>query len=90
MRLPWTGELSPLWELLSPETMLRPLGEENWWSGRHRAADRGEHEPGGEPDRREPEPEPEPLTLRCGSMRLIAGSIRRDPYGLSPEADPPA
>ena len=77
--------VSRLWELLSPETMLR-MG----LLGRHRAADRGEHEPGGEPDCREPEPEPEPLTLRCESMRLIAGSIRRDPYELLPEADPPA
>ena len=57
--------VSRLWELVSPETMLR-MG----LLGRHRAADRGEHAPGGEPDRREPEPEPEPLTLRCESMRL--------------------
>ena len=39
--------------------------------GRHRADDRGQHAPGGEPDRREPESEPEPVTLRCESMRLI-------------------
>ena len=77
--------VSRLWELLSPETMLR-MG----FLGRHRAADRGEHEPGGERDRREPEPEPEPLTLNWESMRLIAGSITRDPYELLPEADPPA
>ena len=49
--------------------------------GRHRAADRREPEP---------EPEPGPLTLRRESMRLIAGSIGRDPYELPPEADPPA
>ena len=50
--------VSRLWELVSPETMLR-MG----LLGRHRAADRGQHAPGGEPDRREPEPEPEPLTF---------------------------
>lgn len=72
VRLGRTGELSPLWELLIAE---------DWRRVRHRAADRGEHEPGGEPYRREPEPEPEPgpLTLRRESMRLIAGSIGRDP-----------
>ena len=63
-------------------------------SGRHRAADRGEREPGGEPYRREPdpepEPEPEPLTLRCEITRMNAGSIGRDPYELPPEAVPPA
>ena len=58
--------VSRLWELVSRETMLR-MG----LLGRHRAADRGQHSPGGEPDRREPESEPEPLTLRCESMRLI-------------------
>ena len=58
--------VSRLWELVSRETMLR-MG----LLGRHRAADRGQHAPGGEPDRREPESEPEPLTLRCESMRLI-------------------
>ena len=63
---------------------------EGWRRVRHHAADRGEHEPGGERDRREPEPEPEPLTLNWESTRLIAGSIRRDPYELLPEADPPA
>ena len=57
--------VSRLWGLVSPETMRR-MG----LLGRHRAADRGEHAPGGEPDRREPEPELEPLTLRCESMRL--------------------
>jgi len=66
--------LSPAWELLSPSMGLTRLG-------RHRAADRREPEP---------EPEPEPLTLRCESMRLITGACRRDPYELSPEADPPA
>ena len=58
--------VSRLWELVSLETMLR-MG----LLGRHRAADRGQHAPGGEPDRREPESEPEPVTLRCESMRLI-------------------
>ena len=62
-------------------SVFEPLGPRMARLGRHCAANRREPEP---------EPEPEPLTLRCNGMRLIAGSIRRDPYGSLSEADPPA
>ena len=62
-------------------SVFEPLGPRMALLGRHCAANRREPEP---------EPEPEPLTLRCNGMRLIAGSIRRDPYESLSEADPPA
>ena len=64
-----------------PGSAFEPLGPRMALLARHRAANRREPEP---------EPEPEPLTPRCNGMRLIAGSIRRDPYGSLSEADPPA
>ena len=64
-----------------PGSVFEPLGPRMALLARHHAANRREPEP---------EPEPEPLTPRCNGMRLIAGSIRRDPYGSLSEADPPA